>query len=181
MISAPGDALVPQPRITIDRHLRLDASPEQVWPWLVQLGKQRAGWYLPRSVESVMPVRRRAAREILPQFQGLSLGQDIPDWGPGRPVFRVASLVPNRELIYLSLRDRADEWRWPASGAVGPGVLALSWALLLDGDATGTSLHIRLRISPSGSRSVGLIRTVGGFFDWLTIVGLRRGLAERLR
>lgn len=175
----PGDDLVPDASWVIDRRLVFDASAAQVWPWLVQLGKSRGGWYLPWHVERLLPRRGRGARRILPEFQDVAVGDDTPDWGPGEPVFRLAVLDPPHELVYLSLRDRSDRHRWPAGGR-GPGVLALSWALVLDGDAERTVLHLRLRIARTGTRWRWLIETAGGFVDWVTIVGLQRGLRERL-
>lgn len=175
----PGDDLVPDASWIIDRRLDFDAAPAQLWPWLVQLGKDRAGWYLPRSVERLLPARRRGARRILPQFQEVAVGDDTPDWGPGEPVFRLAVLRPNEALVYLSLRDRNNQHRWPADGRRDPGVLALSWALVLDGHGSGTTLHIRLRVARTSRRWSRAIEVVGGLLDWLTIAGLQRGLRER--
>ena len=50
--SLPGDAIVPDARVVIDRATTLAAPPERVWPWIVQLGKRRAGWYFPRGSSS---------------------------------------------------------------------------------------------------------------------------------
>jgi hypothetical protein len=47
----PGDEIVADPDVVMDRGFGVPAAPEVVWPWLVQLGKARAGWYLPRAVE----------------------------------------------------------------------------------------------------------------------------------
>jgi hypothetical protein len=180
----PGDDLVPDATMVIDRYLDFDAPRDQVWPWLLQLGKRRAGWYLPRLVELFVPRRHRASRVLLPQFQHLVTGMDVPDWGPGDPVFRVAELEPGRAIVYLSLRERTAGPGGPADGNRGPGVLALSWALFLHDapgpSASGTRVHIRLRFAPSGTRFRKAFDVGGGFVDWLTIVGLRRGLAERL-
>ena len=52
--SLPGDDLVAAD-VVMDRGFDLGAPPSEVWPWLVQLGKRRAGWYLPRSVEVLVP------------------------------------------------------------------------------------------------------------------------------
>lgn len=41
----PGDALVPRPKSQITPAITIQAPPEQVWPWFVQLGCQRGGWY----------------------------------------------------------------------------------------------------------------------------------------
>lgn len=41
----PGDDLVPKPTFNATRAITIAASPEQIWPWLVQTGVNRAGWY----------------------------------------------------------------------------------------------------------------------------------------
>ena len=52
----PGDDLIGRPDVVMDRAFTVAAPPAAVWPWLVQLGKKRAGWYLrPRSSASCRP------------------------------------------------------------------------------------------------------------------------------
>ena len=58
----PGEALVEPADVVMDRALTVQAPPEEVWPWLVQLGKGRAGWYLPRAVERFLPRSPRRTR-----------------------------------------------------------------------------------------------------------------------
>lgn len=72
--TAPGDALVPAPDVVVDRGFDLPAGPEQVWPWIAQLGKGRAGWYLPRWMERFVPRRRRALRRSETSWQHLRPG-----------------------------------------------------------------------------------------------------------
>ena len=67
----PGDDLVPGADVVMDRGFDAPGRRTQVWPWLVQLGKRRGGWYLPRAVERFVPRSRRAARSVQPQWQGL--------------------------------------------------------------------------------------------------------------
>jgi hypothetical protein len=43
----PGDDMIARPDVVMDRAFTVAAAPAAIWPWLVQLGKQRAGWYLP--------------------------------------------------------------------------------------------------------------------------------------
>jgi hypothetical protein len=45
----PGDDIVPDAAVVMDRDRILPAPARDVWPWIVQLGKDRAGWYMPRS------------------------------------------------------------------------------------------------------------------------------------
>jgi hypothetical protein len=72
----PGDELGAD--VQLGRAFDLPAPPTEVWPWLVQLGKHRAGWYLPRSVERVVPPSRRAVRRLVPELQELRVGETVP-------------------------------------------------------------------------------------------------------
>lgn len=164
----PGDEIVPDPDSVMDRGFDIPASPTQVWPWLVQLGKQRAGWYFPRSVERLIPRERRAARVIDPRWQGLSVGDVIPDYGGREETFEAVVVEAPRTLVYRSRRGR----------------MQVSWAIVLaesSGATAGTAYtraHFRLRLGPV--RRPWLVDTGGELFDLLTISGLAAGLVERL-
>ena len=173
----PGDDLVPDAELVMDRVLRLPAPAERVWPWLVQLGKGRAGWYLPARVERFVPRRRRAARSLDDRWQGLRVGDRVPDWGPGDPQFELAAVDAPRSLVYLSLRQRSAGWRWPAADAADADVLALSWALVLEpAGFQACRLQLRLRMR-TRSRAAAVL---GGLFDYATVRLLASGLAERV-
>src|ERR1700744_5472812 len=79
----PGDSLVHPAGVVMDRAFTAPAPPERVWPWLLQLGKQGAGWCLPARAERFLPRSRRAARVINPAWLGLRPRDVIP--GYGRP------------------------------------------------------------------------------------------------
>ena len=178
----PGDDLIDDVGLVVDRAMLLPAAPDVVWPWLLQLGKGRAGWYLPRPTERLVPPGRRAARSIRADLQQLHVGDDIDDWGPGDPVFRAVVVDAPHALVYLSLRDRDRGWRWPTEHAMSsPRVLALSWALVLEPVGEHASrLHIRLRVRRGKRALPGPLAVAGGLFDYATIELLRRGLVERL-
>jgi len=183
----PGDDLVRGARVVMDRAVTLPAPPEQVWPWLVQLGKERGGWYLPGWLDRAVPRGRRSLRYLDRDFQKLAPGDQVPDWGPGEPRLRAVIVDPPRALVYLTARDRANGYRWPDGDPPYPEpVLVASWALILspatapDGTA-GTRLHLRLRISRLGRRAPWLAGRIGGLIDAATVRPLFAGLAERLR
>ncbi len=159
----PGDEVVPEADVVMDTAFGLEATPEVVWPWIVQLGKRRAGWYLPRRVERLVPPSRRAARRVLPRWQGLAVGDVIPDYGGADATFEVVEIRPPQHLVYRSTRGHTD----------------LSWAITLIPHGPGTRVHLRLRLGPV--RRVRLAELGGGFFDALTIAGMAAGLRERLR
>jgi len=158
----PGDDLV-DADVVMDRGFDLPASPDVVWPWLVQLGKRRAGWYLPASVERFVPRSRRALRRIEPRWLAHEVGDVIPDWGGKDATFTLASIEHPRHLLYTSRRGRTD----------------LTWCLHLTPIGSGaTRVHLRLRLGPVKHQR--LAETGGGLFDALTIVGLAAGLRERV-
>jgi len=172
----PGDDLVPDAVEQLDRATTLPAPIETVWPWIVQLGKDRAGWYLPRSVEAVLPRSRRALRRVDPRWQQLAVGDDVADWGPGHPVLRAVVVDAPNALAWHSLRDGTNKHRWPTGDVDGSSVLALSWTLALRANGQSTRLHHRLRIR---AKHKSLVKA-GGLFDWLTIAGMFAGLRERV-
>jgi hypothetical protein len=89
----PGDDLIPDAASTT-RAITIAAPPEQVWPWLVQLGYGRAGWY---SYDWIDNDGQPSADRILPVLQQLGVGDQIlmlPGMGP-----RVREVEPNRYFV----------------------------------------------------------------------------------
>ncbi|WP_141788305.1 hypothetical protein [Oryzihumus leptocrescens] len=177
----PGDDLVPDATVVMDRVGVLSAPPEEVWPWLLQLGKGRAGWYFPARFEVVVPPRRRGLRHLEPSLLEVNHGDRVPDWGPGTPALEVSSVTAPASLVFHSLRDRRNAWRWPQEGTgADPAVLAMSWALQLDpADGDRTRLHLRVRLRMR--RANGPASRLGDLVDAVTTGLLFAGLSERLR
>lgn len=159
----PGDDLVPDADVVMDRAFDLPASPEAVWPWFLQLGKRRAGWYLPHSVESLIPKSRRGLRHLDPALVAQArVGQVIPDWGGRDATFEIAILEPPHALVHTTRRGRTDG----------------SWAIVLTPYDGGTHVQLRLRLTPVKRR--WLAHSVGEGFDAATVAGLAAGLRERV-
>jgi len=104
----PGDELMPAPDIVATRAIAIDAPAEDVWPWLVQMGSGRGGAYTYDWVENLLGLDMRSADEILPQFQGLAVGDVLP-MGDAGPSLRVEVLDPGRALV---LRSEDGAWVW---------------------------------------------------------------------
>lgn len=94
----PGAELVPEGQRGLTMAVAIDAPPERVWPWLVQMGWDRGGWY---SWDRLDNAGRPSAREAHPEWQHLALGDFVKAWSPGGPVdaWEVAALEPNRFLV----------------------------------------------------------------------------------
>jgi hypothetical protein len=159
----PGDELVLRPDVVMDRAFTLAAPPGVVWPWLAQLGKGRAGWYLPGGVERLLPTGRRALRRLDHRYTALSVGDVIPDYGGPHETFTVAAIAADEFVVYRSRRGHTE----------------VSWSLTLAAVPEGTRVLIRLRLAPV--RHPRTAELLGGFVDLLTIAGMAAGLAERVR
>ena len=104
----PGDDLLPDADLRTTRAISIDAAPEQVWPWLVQMGSGRAGAYTYDWIENLLGLDMRSAYEILPEFQHLAVGDVLP-MGNGSPGLRVEICDPPRTMV---LRSEDERWVW---------------------------------------------------------------------
>ena len=92
----PGDELAPQPRSEITCGVTIQATPSQVWPWLVQIGCQRAGWY---SYDLLDNGGRPSADRLLPEHQHLAVGDEVLLTPKGPLAMPVAALEPEKALV----------------------------------------------------------------------------------
>ena len=91
----PGDEYVPRPRSEITGAITVHAPAELVWPWLVQLGCQRGGWY---SYDLLDNGGQPSAGEIIPEFQRLEIGDVVKAMPNGSFGFPVARIEPGCAL-----------------------------------------------------------------------------------
>ena len=158
----PGDALLPRPDAVMDRAFTLRAPPEDVWPWLVQLGKHRAGWYMTHRVERFVPRARRASRHVDQRWQHLVVGSVIPDYGGRDETFTVAEIDPPHALVHTSRRGRME----------------VTWAITvapLDPGPRGSACDC----DRDPSRGSGRVAIAGEAIDLVTISWLARRLSPR--
>jgi hypothetical protein len=102
----PGDAIVKHADYVATRAITIRATPQEVWPWLVQIGSGRAGWY---SYDGLDNGGRPSATTILPQFQTLEVDQLVP-MVPGDEVgVWVKEFEPGRRMLWW---DRKGEYSW---------------------------------------------------------------------
>lgn len=102
----PGDALVPTPHYRIDHAVTVRAPADAVWPWLAQVGQDRAGFYSYDRLERLVGARIRNVDSIVPAWQHRAVGDLVravpPDWLGGRfgrdLGWRVRLFEPGRAL-----------------------------------------------------------------------------------
>jgi hypothetical protein len=116
----PGDELVPDPKFVWNQAITIDAPAAEVWPWIVQIGNQRAGWYSWDGIHRLLGVagsvdyEDRSADRIIPELQNLQIGDVIrmmPE-GMGTPGYAVVSIEPERALVTHIDDENGASWVW---------------------------------------------------------------------
>ena len=135
----PGDDDVSFPYVVTTRAVSIDARPDQIWPWLVQIGAGRGGLYSYEWLDRLFGyTTENSADEILPEFQQLAVGDVIP-MGRG-PSWPVVVVEPQRALVVEGVPGR------------------VSWCFALFPTETGTRLVSRVRMRLYQRLSVWLSR-----------------------
>ncbi|MCV7348293.1 SRPBCC family protein [Mycolicibacterium rhodesiae] len=135
----PGDSLIGQPAVVTTEGITINRPPEAVWPWLVQIGQDRAGLYAYETLHTLAGLDYHDADRIHPEWQHLAEGDTVrlaPRGWLGFTdgiVVTVAQIQEGRSIV---LRTGGGESFWDAV-----------WSLNLaqQGD-NGTRLLIRTRV-----------------------------------
>ena len=110
-----GDDLVPEADLVETRAIDIDAPPDQVWPWLAQMGYGRGGWYSFAAIDRAWTPAggppSDSADTILEEYQDLAEGDLVPTHPQGGFVAR--AVEPNEALVLFlddsMMREQMDE------------------------------------------------------------------------
>lgn len=127
----PGDALILAPRLQATRAIDIAASPDRVWPWIVQMGHGKAGLYSYERLENLIGCDIHNSSTIDERWQRIAVGDRVGLGPEGYPHFAVNEVSVNSHLVLL------------AGG--GPDEPANSWAFVLRATANGSRLIVRSR------------------------------------
>lgn len=136
------------------RAATIGAPPAAVWPWIAQLGQDRAGFYSFEALENLFGYRITGATRVHPEWQHVGPGDRFrlhPD-----VALRVARVQPGSRLLVTS----------QGGDAPGGADLAMTWLfhlapVVLPGGATGTRLHLRERYATGGGTARVMTELVG--------------------
>ena len=108
--SMPGDELLRHAQFRATRAITIAAPSQAVWPWLVQVGALRAGWY---SNDLLDNLGHPSATTVVPELQHLEVGQWVPMAPSGPPMDRNAFKVHSFEVNKWLLWTKPDStWAW---------------------------------------------------------------------
>ncbi|APE15434.1 hypothetical protein BOH72_09645 [Mycobacterium sp. WY10] len=76
-MALPGDDLVGQPAVVTTEGVTIERPPDAVWPWLIQTGQDRAGFYAYQKLQTLAGLDYHDADEIHPEWQHLAEGDTV--------------------------------------------------------------------------------------------------------
>ena len=142
--SLPGDDFVSANDLPITHAVGINAAAKGVWPWLVQIGQRRGGFYSYTWLENLFGCRMTNASKIVSQWQQLEVGDDI--WlHPKAPPLKVIAMEPERALVLGGCSERS----------------AFSWAFVLEEQSEH---HTRLIVRGKGHWGMGWLEKPFNYF-----------------
>lgn len=170
----PGDELVANPVAQTTQAVSIRAKPEQIYPWLLQIGVDRGGMYSYDSLENLFGLNVHTIDRIVPELQNVKPGDF---WGftpkgygpPDSPGVFVMKLDPNRAVI-------------GCFGALSapPPPCSGTWQLVLQPNDNGTTRLILRARTDAASPMTGIF---GAIFEPITFVmqrGMLLGFRDRI-
>ena len=149
----PGDDLIPHPKWQYTNAITVNAPTTDVWPWLVQIGQGRGGWYSYDALEAIAGAANftegHSARCILPELQDLKIGDRI--WMHDRILpLTVAAMEPERFLVFLTRVDIRTKSYFELDDGLPEHYVNSSWTFFLESPETETTrLLVRSRLDYS--------------------------------
>lgn len=151
-LSLAGDELLPDARAEVTHQVDIQAAAADVWPWLVQMGRRRGGWYSWDLLDNGgMP----SADRIIPELQTLTVGDVLPIKAKGAEGFAVLAIEPARALVL------GDPSLLPGAARREPNMARATWAFVLEPLVSGaTRLHVRVRAEYPRNLASSLLRPI---------------------
>jgi hypothetical protein len=125
----PGDDRLADARAQVTDDVTIARPPRDVWPWLLQLGCRRGGFY---SWDVLDNASERSAREVHEELQHVEIGDVIPATPKGSEGFEVLAIEPNRALVLGGLYDVDAKRQLPFAGARPDRYWHVTWTFVLE-------------------------------------------------
>jgi hypothetical protein len=175
-LALPGDELVEEPADQATRAITIDATREEVWPWIVQLGADRGGFYTYDRLENLFGLDIHSAEDIVEEWQDLAVGDVVHADRARTGGWYVVDLRP-QEALLLKVGDltagrplrRDEKLRWE-----------FMWTFALrDMPTGGTRLLVRERVAFDSVITRMLMAPVG-LVSFVMTRGMLLGIKSRV-
>jgi hypothetical protein len=175
-MTLPGDELIAPPTSTCTRAITIDAPPAAVWPWVIQLGADRGGFYSYDRLENLFGLGIHSADRIVPEWQQREVGDLVFAISTGTGGWYVAEARP-AEVLVLQLADvakgrpvrRDDRNGWE-----------FAWIFALLGRPDGTTRLLVREVTAIPSRRMQLAMAPIGPVSFVMTRRMLLGIRERV-
>lgn len=183
----PGDKLISAPSIRLTRAVTIEAPAKDIWPWLIQMGYGRGGWYAwsPLGGDKGIGPKLVSVERIMIEFQQLKVGDILLD-GPGcdknKGAWTVKMFYLNRALVLYSAREISTGKEFKVNGPKPADMyFECSWAFVLEPiDKTNTRLVLRTRANIGPDQRAQFIRFLFTPGDTAMQRSMLDGIKERV-
>jgi hypothetical protein len=129
-----GDNLVPKPMLSYTRAITIHAPAKEIFPWLLQIGQGRGGFYSYEWLENLFKIDIHNANQIIPELQNLKVGDVIRMTPEPVPSYVVDGILPDEALVLRFNTQDSDTTQG-------------SWVFCLEEKPLASRLIIRSRLS----------------------------------
>lgn len=166
----PGDDIFPGATVSYDRAITIQATPEKVWPWIIQLGQDRAGFYSFTVLENLVGCNVTDSHNIMPAWQERHIGDEVP-------------LHPDVALIVADI-DPGSALVLSSEGGREPGNMDFSftWSFTLFPEGEATRIHVRERYEPHSDAAATMVTRAGvmsRIMTWRMLTTIRKLIEAR--
>jgi hypothetical protein len=131
---ASGDELLADAKFASTHAITIHATPERIWPWLMQIGQDRSGFYSYTPLENLIGCQMPKVERIVPQWPARKVGETVwfatPKHYDGQAKMIAAVVEPERAFVMVSAPD------WQRIQAGQPGQEG-SWGFTLEPTGNG--------------------------------------------
>jgi hypothetical protein len=178
--SLPGDDLLPEPKWIWTHAVTVRASVDRVWPWLVQIGQGRGGFYSYEFLENLAGCDIHNADRIIPELQNLKVGDGIR-LHPKAPPLPVALIEPHKALV-LHARDYSPEDESAVSArSKTEKTFSTSWGFYtdkIDDNTTRLTSRWKVAYNPTMKNSLSygplVVGPIGFAMDRKMLLGIKK-------
>ena len=155
----PGDGFTAEPASQVTRAITIDAPPQDVWSWVVQMGADRGGFYSYDRLENLFGLGIHSAHGIEPAWQHRSVGDLVYGDHGGRGGWFVMEVDPGEALVMKTANLRTGR---PLGREEPPAFWEFTWAFVLRDQGDGTTrLLVRERVGFGKRISALLLSPLG--------------------